>query len=90
MDVRVEIPAISSEWRRLKIMRKHERFTMPVKYLVNPPDPKPLFVDADTLAMMDSNYGDIVTLGSKDNIARDRCTGLPIPLDQRFVLTPKR
>lgn len=50
--------------------------------------PKPLIVDADALALMpEAEYGDIVTMGNKDNPARDMISGFIIPHTQRFVLT---
>ncbi len=67
-------------------MKKGERFSLFGRYVENSKPPMPLEVAEGSIAACGA-YGDIVTLGSKEHPARDWRTGIPVPHDQRFILT---
>lgn len=70
-------------------MRKGQRFTLRATPVINPEGPRPLYVDPEALSDQ-LREGDIVTLGSEENPARDWRTGIPVPPDQRFRITVKK
>ena len=65
------------------------RFRIRTALAINPEDPINLLVDSELLSDALCE-GDIITLGSKEEPARDWTTGNQIPWDQRFRVVRKK
>lgn len=54
---------------------------------IDPNIPKPLLVRPEVLAETGMQYGDIITVGRPGDPARDWRTGIPLPVEQKWIIT---